>query len=274
MMLDYQEQIEKINRIQPLNPALMELLTVIQDSHSQAQDLELIINSDASTSATILKLANSPFYGMSGRIKKVRDACVLLGVDQLRNIIYATALDQASGKGPHQSWRDQLRMHTLATALICSELARFQQPKLDRGQAYSLGLLHELGKQVLLSEMPYLFDELLGPETSESLEFLPKLFVEAGVMISRKWRLPPEFEWSVKHDEAAPDEFKPIVNLVHCGHCLAQGLGFPTLGEIKEVDVMATLQVHYPDIDPGPISEELSNILTDHGELTMEFSVE
>ncbi|NIQ10049.1 MAG: HDOD domain-containing protein, partial [Gammaproteobacteria bacterium] len=91
----------------------------------------------------------------------VRDACVLLGYDQLRNVIYATAVDQASGKGPHPIWAKQLRLHTLACAAITAELCAIVKAPLDRGQAYALGLLHELGTQVLLSELPDLFQEYM-----------------------------------------------------------------------------------------------------------------
>ena len=181
------ELLEKINRIQPLNPIMIELLQAIQYEDSQASDLESIIVSDANTSATILKIANSPFYGLSGRIKSVRDACVLLGFDQLRNIIYATALDQACAQGPHPRWGAQLRCHTLASALISSTLAKLIIPPMEPGQAYTLGLLHELGKQVLLSELPELFEEYMADDSVQNRGRLLQIFAEAGALIARKW---------------------------------------------------------------------------------------
>ena len=183
----HQALIDQVNRISPLNPVMLDLLAALQNEDSQASDLRRIIESDANTSATILKIANSPFYGMSGRIHSVQDACVLLGYDQLKNIIYATALEEATNKGPHVKWRHQLRCHTVATAIICSELGRYDAA--TKGKGYASGLLHELGKQVILAEFPDEFSEYMAVADSEEANSFNQLFAEMGDVLGKRWRL-------------------------------------------------------------------------------------
>lgn len=262
--------IEKINRIQPLNPVMMELLAAIQRQDSQATDLEQIILSDANTSATILKIANSPFYGLSGRIKNVRDACVLLGFDQLRNIIYATALEHASSGGPHKRWCEQLRNHTLASAVIAAELSTHLPIKIQKGQAYSLGLLHELGKQVLISELPDLFEEYMKNQGQSGQIIIINTFIEAGRIIAEKWRLPDVFKICVQYaldSNEPPQDYSNEVALVRCAHHLAQEIGFDSPGESNNPDSPGALQHFYPDLTPDPIAERIQECISNTPDL-------
>lgn len=271
-MTEIADQIEKIERIQPLNPVMLDLLGAIQNPHSQASDLEKIINTDANTSATILKIANSPFYGMSGRINSVKDACVLLGVNQLKNIIYATAIDQATNKGPHKQWILQMRIHTTACALIASVIALQPGVDIDKGQAYSLGLLHQLGKQVVLSELPELFEDLIQNDMSDSEKqaSMSEAFSQAGLIIAKKWRLPSVFSDCVvglrqpfDHSASHANEIK----LVQCAHKLAQALGFISTGEELQLDVKEVIAQHYTDLDAEHVLSSITEAISNHPDL-------
>ena len=271
-MTEIAQQIEKIERIQPLNPVMLDLLGAIQNPNSQASDLEKIINTDANTSATILKIANSPFYGMSGRINSVKDACVLLGVNQLKNIIYATAIDQAANKGPHKQWIQQMRTHTTACALIASVIATQPGVGLDKGQAYSLGLLHQLGKQVVLSELPDLFEALIHNDLSdvEKQASMSEAFSQAGLIIAKKWRLPSVFSDCVaglRQPIDASSNNASEINLVQCAHKLAQALGFISTGEELEQNTQDIIAQHYSELESQHVLDLITEAISNHPDL-------
>lgn len=229
----HQALVDQVNRISPLNPVMLDLLAALQNEDSQASDLKRIIESDANTSATILKIANSPFYGMSGRIHSIQDACVLLGYDQLKNIIYATALDHATNKGPHVKWRHALRNHTIATAIICNELGG--RDMTAGGKGYASGLLHELGKQIMLAEFPDEFNEYMSVTDSDQVSSFMELFAEVGDVLAKRWRLPDSLRACIRYHrkpEQAPAEFSAIVNLVANAHNIANEQGYPSPGEL------------------------------------------
>lgn len=274
-MIDIQIQtrLAEIHRIQPLNPVMMQLLEAIQDSGSEAADLKRIIDSDANTSATILKIANSPFYGMSGRIRNVRDACVLLGHDQLRSIIYTTALDQATNKGPHPKWRESLRLHALASAIICHGLSKQPEVPVSAGSAYSLGLLHELGKQVLVCELTDIFEAFMSACDAEEKTIYENLFAEAGAIIAEKWRLPESFKACISHCHTNPIEHEFFHNEIHavqCAHTLAHAFGFPTPGTNIDITPQQAVQFFYPEVDAETLTENIQQLLTDNSELSRE----
>lgn len=228
----YRDLIEKVSRISPLNPVMLDLLAALQNDSSQVSHLKIIIESDANTSATILKIANSPFYGMSGKIKTIRDACVLLGYDQLKNVIYATALDHATNKGPHQNWCQTLRMHTQATAIIAREMEKHLMQNM--GEGYASGLLHELGMQIILAEFPDIFSQFFHATEPETRCTYLKLFDETGEVLAKRWRLPSSLQACIRHyrePENAPAEYRPMVELVSNAHCLAEEQGYPSPGD-------------------------------------------
>jgi len=67
------------------------ILQVIQYDHNSPtanpQDIEKIVSPDKGISAEILKVANSAYYGRSGKVKLLRDATSLLGLKALKNLI-------------------------------------------------------------------------------------------------------------------------------------------------------------------------------------------
>lgn len=266
MQFSLESVVQKVNRIQPLNPVMLELLAVINNEESQADDLVKIITTDANTSATILKIANSPFYGFSGRISEVRDACVLLGFDQMRNVIYATAVEQATQFGPHPMWREALRRHALATALIANELATLCQHEAAAGELYSLGLLHALGKQIAVTQFPELFSDYMANKESHKSELL-QVFREVGSQVAQRWRLPDTIQNCIRQSHSdLPSECEDI-RLVQCSHLLSISLGHPPPDEQPAGDPLETLKEYFPDCATEESLDRIRGVLSSSPDL-------
>ena len=74
--------------------AVLNLLSVLQDSESDIEDLEEAISFDVSISYKILKLINSSFYNLSRKVESIRQAIVIIGRNQLRS--WASMMAMAS----------------------------------------------------------------------------------------------------------------------------------------------------------------------------------
>ncbi len=255
--------ITKISRIKPLNPSMFKLIQLLEDKDSGAMDLQRVIESDANTTANILRISNSPFYGLSGRITTVSDACVLLGYDQLKNIIYSSAVDQATNKGPHSEWRQQLFLHTLAAAVITSELVNYTE--LDPPMAYPSGLLHELGKQIVLAEFPDDFNRYMDTNDVITEETHILFFNTVGKKISENWRLPKIIQASICHfrNPAEADELeRPYVEMVTISHHLANSLGFISPGDTISNDPIIVIEERLPNADPNKLLQSIKEVLS------------
>jgi putative nucleotidyltransferase with HDIG domain len=135
---DVLEQLRKL----PLRPsAVSHALVVLDDPGASAQEIASALQSDPSLCARILHLANSPYFGLSGKISSVERAVVALGASVLRSLAVSTAAGMFAARPedmPPGFWK-----HSVSVAAGASIAARFSA--VNAGDAMCAGLLHDLG---------------------------------------------------------------------------------------------------------------------------------
>ena len=150
---------DALSKIPPFPPVAARIIESLSDENTHLKELVDLIRSDPKLSVQLLQRANSAVYGFASRISSVQDALLLLGLETVK----ALALTLATGKYTkvarqipelHRCWR-----HILATALLAEELA--QAASVPRDQAYTAGLLHDIGRLGLLVVYPTEYAELL-----------------------------------------------------------------------------------------------------------------
>ena len=126
--------------------AVTQLLAVLDDPDASAHDIASSLQADPSLTARILHLANSPYFGLSGKIGSVERAVVALGASVLRSLAVSTAAGMFSDKAedmPDGFWR-----HSVSVAAGASIAARMTS-SITAGDAMCAGLLHDLGAALL-----------------------------------------------------------------------------------------------------------------------------
>ena len=134
-----------------------QVLQVGGDSRSSANDLAATLQADPSLTAQVLKLANSAYYGLSGRVSAVSFAVTVVGFVSVRSVAAAFAAG-ALGDGadvPAGFWE-----RAAASATACSLVAG--RLGAQRPDGFSIGLLHELGDFLLYRESPETHREVHG----------------------------------------------------------------------------------------------------------------
>ncbi|MGQ5489280.1 HDOD domain-containing protein [Thauera sp. ZXT1-4] len=131
-------------RLPALPSVAVELITSLDAEEADAESLAEIISRDQTLAARLLRIANSSFYGMPGRIHSIRDAIMLIGLRGVRSLAIAASLSGAQprecpGLSLQHFWR-----HSTATAIAAQELARRNQLPADL--AFLASLLHDIGK--------------------------------------------------------------------------------------------------------------------------------
>ena len=90
----------------PVQPgAAMRLLWMLEDPRTSAADLGRLIESDAALSTQVIRLANTDFYGVSGKVSNAWRAVTVLGLATVRAIATTAAFDLFSEKGRSRSRR-------------------------------------------------------------------------------------------------------------------------------------------------------------------------
>jgi putative nucleotidyltransferase with HDIG domain len=175
-------------------------------------ELSRLIATDAALVVHLLRLVNSSFYGLSRKIGTVSDAIAILGLDLVRRTVASAVLKRPLFAYLHDTesarafWRHEL---------ICAALARHLARGTDaNGElAYMAGLLHDVGRLVMLTRFPDQADLLLrggGNEvgTASEREVFGFTHAQVGAALLESWDLPAEIVQAARHhtDETEPDD--------------------------------------------------------------------
>lgn len=220
--------IEELERL-PAQPSVaMRVVWVADDPASSAKDLAAVIAADPSLTARVLKLANSAYYGLSGRVGNVGFAVTVIGFPTVRAMAAATAsglFDDGDRVAPEGFWD-----HAVSVATACSMLAgRVGARPAD---AFSLGLLHDLGSALLFRSDPERFDRIVARAKADRtpLRVLEKAAFgiahdEAAARVFAAWRFPEDFVVAVaEHHEVVDAGANPFARLLCTSESIAARL--------------------------------------------------
>jgi len=178
---------------------LVQVQAAIRQENAGAPQVAAILQSDPGLLATLLRLVNSPFYGLPQRITRPTAAVAYLGLSEVLRVVVTASILQAFGPTRHAALRPFWR-HASHTALIAQALTRRYARWLAPITSWTLGLLHDLGALARLATEPdsqlkiinYSSDYRCLPEEAElALALRPS--TDIGRRLAQSWDLPPIF---------------------------------------------------------------------------------
>ena len=95
--------IRQVDSFPALPATVNKVMEVTGNPESTAHDLMRAILPDQSMCATILKIANSAFFGMPREVATMEKAVVVLGFNEIRNIVLGKAVFTSFQKMPKQN---------------------------------------------------------------------------------------------------------------------------------------------------------------------------
>jgi putative nucleotidyltransferase with HDIG domain len=172
------------------------LLQVLNDERSSASHVADICEMSVGLTARILKVVNSPFYGLKSRVDTVKNAVALLGYNEIRQIIITSSLFE-SAKNTGAIDIEGLWNHSIAVGHIACTLADKSAIEIKTDLAGTGSVLHDVGKLVIQRWRPEGFRKAvqLSKEKgtsllSEELAVLGITHPLAGAMLLERWHLP------------------------------------------------------------------------------------
>lgn len=176
-------------------------------------EIASIIKENPSLTLRILKIANSPMYTAGKRISKMRDAIILLGYKTIKSLILSISIrDIFADRDSEWFNYGAFWIHSIATAVIAEEIGKTIRLKPDE-DVYSIGLLHDIGKAVLL-----ISEEKGYRKVVESIQEKKCTFREAeqslfnfdhtdvASFLFQYWEIPEHLIIPVREHHSEPDE--------------------------------------------------------------------
>lgn len=182
----------------PVRPEILSKIdNLMNEKEPNIEAVANLISSDVGLSATILKIINSPLYGMNRRISEIKQAVMMLGLNTINSLVTATLLKQSfTGKASislERFWDDA---NDIANAMIF--IGSKVKHNIPLEMLYTIGLFHNCGIPLLALKYTDYKDVLIEANTAnedfiavEEKHYRTNHAV-LGYYISSSWHLPKE----------------------------------------------------------------------------------
>jgi HD-like signal output (HDOD) protein len=191
-----------------------------------------IISPDISLTAKILKIANSPFYGLSREINSLQHALTILGFKEIRNLVLSTVVFDSFKNIKENAKFDinEFWKHSFVCGITANIIAA--ELKKAGNEFFVAGLIHDIGKLVIYITLPTEFFKLIeatGPLELKYMTFQTEKEIlgithdEVGMSLLQKWNFPKELSAAVgfHHYPQKADKDSLLTFVVHTADILA-----------------------------------------------------
>lgn len=223
----------RVAELPPLPKAAMRALQTLRREQACLEEVAADLACDSSLMARILKLANSPFYGVAGRVSSARDAAQILGRRTLESMLTLAAMaGQFQGSQSRTFDATAYWRHALASAIAARGLAR--AAGIDEDQAFVAALLHDVGLLAMSAYFPQALDALTLQARADDTELCTverrqglTSHADVGAWIAAHWRFPDPIVQAIAAHHAPTavlPEVGPLAACVHVADALAHAL--------------------------------------------------
>ena len=142
---------QHIGNLKKFRTEHLRLQKLINDPAIQMSDLAKMVLADPILTAKILRLANSPYFGMQNKIDSISHALMILGIQNSKNILYREGLLQLFpvGSSKQKDALAALLKHSTLTS-VCAAYLSDLFDGLNQGTLFTLGIIHDIGKLIIL----------------------------------------------------------------------------------------------------------------------------
>jgi len=225
---DYNKLLAKLEDIPTLPAVAMRVNELINDPSSSASDIAEILKKDQVLTAKLLRLANSSYYAIPGGVTDVQRALAFLGFNTVAQLTLGISVFSVFQKFNSEEfsmiafWK-----HALGTG-ICTEMLakRLNYPKPE--EAFTCGLLHDVGKLVLHEIDQERFFHIIRETEVRKCSFVE---VERefdlpghpflGEVMAKKWGLPHVIQLAIRYHHMDVTQMssilpsvKPVIQMV------------------------------------------------------------
>ncbi len=208
-----------------LPPVAARILKILEDDNIDLRDIAGVIETDASLTLKLLRVANSPLYATRNEVKSIHQAIVTLGLNRLTNIVLGVSIFSKfllSSQKQAAELMEKFWWHSSCTGMVakslCAKLGiHFKEIE------FIGGLLHDIGKLAMIQFDSYkymqvikLINEKKILDVEAEMEVFGATHEEVGKEIAHLWQLPMELTSIVSNHSKITEleEYKELVSVV------------------------------------------------------------
>ena len=224
--------IAQIESMPTLPTVALRVMEITSNPGSSASDLMEVIGPDVSLTAKILKIANSPFYGLTREVSSLQHAVTVLGFKEIRDMVISTVAFESFKNFKQDDKFDIKRFwrHSFCCGLAAKIIA--VELKSSSNELFVAGLIHDIGKLVMYIAFPAEFLKLVDMISPLKLKYtaceaeknvFEMIHDEVGMKLLKKWLFPESLITAVgfHHNPLGADKKSSFPIIVHVADILA-----------------------------------------------------
>lgn len=210
---------------------LIELNKKLGNPQTEIREVAGIISKDPMLTASILKVANSSYYGLAKQVSNVKQAVSVMGFSNVQKFFTAKVMKHAFKFKSAELW-DNLWKHSLATAVASEVLSKKLKLKAEEIM-FTAGILHDLGSFIIYSYLPKETDEILERvrnDENHRLVLAEKEVIgishqEVGGFFAKEWNFPEIMLDCIKqHHLITESKYKQYIGIVMLANQISKAL--------------------------------------------------
>lgn len=225
------ELLAALRDLPPLPSVVLELVESLGHEELSAAQYAAKISRDQALAAKTLRLANSSFYGRGRQVRSVAEAISVLGLRTVRSVVtaagFAGSFRRHAGFDHDSFWR-----HSIGSAL-CAQTLAGELRRDDADLAFTVGLLHDIGRLALASAFAPVYAEAEQwrrdkdcPGSDAERAVLGIDHAEVGELIARQWNFAPAIVDAIReHHEPPVAGELTLTGIAHVADGVAHALG-------------------------------------------------
>lgn len=213
--------VDKFNDLKTLPHVAIRVTQLAGSESTTLQDFEEVIKLDPILVARLLRLVNSPYFGLSNDVESIAKAVVFIGMRELRNLVAVEALCTLFKDNKENSAfsRKNLWMHSATVAILGQMICR-RIFGLDGENVFLAGIIHDIGliveDQLVGEELRQVCTAFAAGQPSISAiedEVIGTNHAKVGRLLAAEWKLPDEVVEAIRFHHLQ-DKEHPIPSVI------------------------------------------------------------
>ncbi len=242
------EKILNIQEFATLPEVTTKILDYIEQDNFNFSGLAKLIETDATLSMKLIKVANSPMFAMKVNINSINQVVQVLGVNRVANLVLAVSIFSKfviSENKKIVEFINKVLWHSSCVAIVAKSISKKLNLSLNEKE-FTFGILHDMGKLAMLQYDPRRYLKVLEMVQNEDISPIvadKKLFdcthVEVTTAILNKWKMPPDFVGisTRRYDLCRSDYEKNLMSVVLLADVFCEIWGSGFFGGISQVQI-------------------------------------
>ena len=206
-----QSLVSQLPTVPSLPLLYMELVEELGREDSSARKVGEIVKQDIGMTVKILQIVNSAFFGLRRRISDSREAVELLGLDTIGSLTLGLGVISQFESHTSGIFFADLWTHSIAVGVMANKIAAAENRE-RANDAFTAGLLHDIGKVVLAVNLPEKFNAVRDLMTQENVSITDAekhifgaTHAEVGAYLLGLWGLPTQVVQAVAFHHVPSD---------------------------------------------------------------------